>query len=168
MRAEIGHPLRLRRHRRVGWLRRELVIRDEEIADAVERARRLVGLPAHLLDADPTHLPRGQRKLAAIAGALALEPAVLVLDEPRVSLDAPARSALRHLLHRLRERGTAVVIVEHDLDLWPRRGRGHPGRAGPRRRQRQPARGVRASAASRSWPGARVPPREEAAGCRPD
>jgi energy-coupling factor transporter ATP-binding protein EcfA2 len=74
-------------------------------------------VPDELLDDDPTHLSRGHRKLVAIAGALALEPAVLVLDEPRVSLDAPARSALRHLLHQLREQGTAVVLVEHDLDL---------------------------------------------------
>lgn len=117
VRAEVGHPLRLRRHRRTGWFRRELIITDDEIADAVERACRLVGLPAELMDADPTHLSRGHRKLVAIAGALALDPAVLILDEPRVSLDAPARTALRHLLHQLRERGTAVVIVEHDLDL---------------------------------------------------
>ena len=117
VREEIAHPLRLRRFRRRGWLRWERAITDDTIAEAVERARRLVGLPTELMDADPTQLSRGHRKLVAIACALALEPAVLVLDEPRASLDAPARSALRHLLHQLRENGTAVVVVEHDLDL---------------------------------------------------
>lgn len=114
---EIGHPLRLRRMPRRGWWRREVVFDDEDIAEAVEQAHRLVGLPEVLLDADPTQLSRGHRKLVAIAGALALKPRILVLDEPRASLDAPARSKLRHMLHRLRETGTAVVIVEHDLDL---------------------------------------------------
>lgn len=118
VREEIAHALRLRSRRRKGrWFRGQVVISDEEIAETVERVRALVGISDELMDADPTHLSRGHRKLVAIAGALVLDPVVLVLDEPRVSLDAPARTALRHLLHRLRERGTAVVIVEHDLDL---------------------------------------------------
>ncbi|MDN5856510.1 MAG: ATP-binding cassette domain-containing protein, partial [Actinomycetia bacterium] len=75
VRGEIAYALRLRRFRRVGWLRRQLVRTEEEIADAVERARRVVGLPETLMDADPTHLSRGHRKLVAIAGALALQPA---------------------------------------------------------------------------------------------
>lgn len=115
--AEIAFPLRQRQFRRSGWFRSEKVISDEHITEAVERARSLVGLPPELLDSDPTQLSKGHRKLVAIAEALALQPAVLVLDEPRVSLDAPARAALRHLLHQLREQGTAVVMVEHDLDL---------------------------------------------------
>lgn len=115
--AEIAFPLRQRQYRRRGWFRREKVISDEHITEAVERCRSLVGLPGDLLDSDPTRLSKGHRKLVAIAEALVLDPAVLVLDEPRVSLDAPARAALRHLLHRLRDRGTAVVMVEHDLDL---------------------------------------------------
>ena len=115
--AEIAFPLRQRQHRRSGWFRREKVLSDEQIAESVERARQLVGLPGELLESDPTRLSKGHRKLVAIAEALVLEPAVLILDEPRVSLDAPARSALRHLLHQLRDQGTAVVLVEHDLDL---------------------------------------------------
>lgn len=115
--AEIAFPLQQRQFRRSGWFRREKVISDEYITEAVDRARSLVGLPSELMDSDPTQLSKGHRKLVAIAEALALQPAVLVLDEPRVSLDAPARSALRHLLHQLREQGTAVVMVEHDLDL---------------------------------------------------
>ncbi|WP_026820585.1 ABC transporter ATP-binding protein [Arthrobacter castelli] len=117
VRQEIGDALHRRRKRRAGWFKREVVISDEQISDAVDRAVELVGLPPELMDQDPTHLSRGHRKLVAIAGALVLDPAVLILDEPRVSLDAPARAALRRLLHQLRDRGTAVVIVEHDLDL---------------------------------------------------
>ncbi|GAB3519855.1 ABC transporter ATP-binding protein [Arthrobacter monumenti] len=117
VREEIGDALRRRRIRRRGWFKREVVISDGQIAEAVDRAVELVGIPAGLMDQDPTHLSRGHRKLVAIASALVLDPAVLILDEPRVSLDAPARAALRRLLHELRDRGTAVVIVEHDLDL---------------------------------------------------
>ncbi|GAB2734488.1 energy-coupling factor transporter ATPase [Salinifilum aidingensis] len=117
VRGEISHALRRRSVRRRGWFRREVVLGEEQIAESVQRARELAGVPEELLESDPTQLSRGLRKLVAIAGALALDPAVLVLDEPRVSLDAPARATLRHLLHRLRDRGTAVVMVEHDLDL---------------------------------------------------
>lgn len=117
VREEISFPLRQRKTRRTGWFRRETVYSDTDIAEAVERARALAGIPHEVLESDPTRLSRGHRKLVAIASALVLDPAVLVLDEPRVSLDAPARAALRHLLHRLRDRGTAVVLVEHDLDL---------------------------------------------------
>lgn len=117
VRDEIGDALRRRRKRRTGWFKREVVISDEQITEAVDWAVELVGIPPELMDQDPTHLSRGHRKLVAIAGALVLDPSVLILDEPRVSLDAPARAALRRLLHQLRDRGTAVVIVEHDLDL---------------------------------------------------
>ncbi|MHA6798283.1 ABC transporter ATP-binding protein [Bounagaea algeriensis] len=114
---EISYALRQHRVRKRGWFRREIVLSDEQISAAVQWARELAGVPEELLQSDPTQLSRGLRKLVAIAGALALDPAVLVLDEPRVSLDAPARETLHRLLHRLRDRGTAVVMVEHDLDL---------------------------------------------------
>jgi len=116
---EIGHPLQLRRYERTGWFGfgRRARHGPDQVAERVEEARRLVGLPEELMEHDPTHLSHGQRKLVTIAAALALQAEVLVLDEPRVGLDAPARAALRRLLLRLREQGTAVVVVEHDLDL---------------------------------------------------
>ncbi|WP_432067519.1 energy-coupling factor ABC transporter ATP-binding protein [Streptomyces sp. C10-9-1] len=66
----------------------------------------------------PTHLlSYGQRKRAAIAGAVAMRPRVLVLDEPTAGLDPHGQERLLDLLGRLREGGTTVVMATHDVDL---------------------------------------------------
>ncbi|WP_132059268.1 energy-coupling factor ABC transporter ATP-binding protein [Halorussus amylolyticus] len=64
-------------------------------------------------------LSGGERERVAIAGALAMEPTHLVLDEPFTGLDAPARESVVERLRALREAGTGVVVVTHDLrDVW--------------------------------------------------
>jgi len=66
----------------------------------------------------PTHLLSfGQRKRVAIAGALALRPQVLVLDEPAAGLDPAGVTALLETLEELRSAGTAIVASTHDVDL---------------------------------------------------
>ncbi|RAY11246.1 ABC transporter ATP-binding protein [Actinomadura craniellae] len=66
----------------------------------------------------PTHLLSfGQRKRAAIAGALALRPAVLILDEPTAGLDPGGVEALLGTLDRLQAGGTTIVAATHDVDL---------------------------------------------------
>jgi cobalt/nickel transport system ATP-binding protein len=72
---------------------------------------------AHLGDR-PTHLlSYGQRKRAAIAGAVAMRPRVLILDEPTAGLDPHGQERLLEVLARLREAGTTVVMATHDVDL---------------------------------------------------
>ncbi|WP_350347479.1 ATP-binding cassette domain-containing protein [Agromyces sp. G08B096] len=74
-----------------------------------------VGL-ADLADRRPAELSGGQRQRAAIARALAADPAVLLLDEPFASLDAEAVPEIRRLLRdRLVETGTSAIIVSHDV-----------------------------------------------------
>ena len=91
----------------------------------------LADRPAHLLSF-------GQRKRVAIAGALALRPAVLVLDEPTAGLDPAGVEALLTTLEELRAAGTTIVASTHDVDLAHRwadevavlaDGRLHAGRA---------------------------------------
>jgi len=62
-------------------------------------------------------LPFGQQRLLELARALALEPTVLLLDEPAAGLSLLERIALRQLLLRVRRDGTSILLVEHDLDL---------------------------------------------------
>ncbi|MFD6347671.1 energy-coupling factor ABC transporter ATP-binding protein [Streptomyces roseolus] len=66
----------------------------------------------------PTHLlSYGQRKRAAIAGAVAMRPRVLIMDEPTAGLDPHGQERLLETLGRLRAAGTTVVMATHDVDL---------------------------------------------------
>ncbi|MGY1855152.1 ABC transporter ATP-binding protein [Modestobacter sp. SYSU DS0290] len=103
VREEIA--LSLRRRKRTG-----------ELDARVEIARRLVGLPADLLDADPILLPSAHRRLVALAAALVVEPSVVVLDAPFSGLGPEARHRLVATVRELRRRGTAVLLTEHDVD----------------------------------------------------
>jgi len=63
------------------------------------------------------HLSFGQKKRVCIAGVLAMEPEVLLLDEPMAGLDAPMQAELETLLDRLAASGVTIVLSTHDVDL---------------------------------------------------
>ena len=87
-----------------------------EVRRRVAQALELVGA-AHLAER-PTHqLSYGERKRVALAGAVAMRPAVLLLDEPTAGLDPCGQAALLAALARLEEWGTTVVMATHDVDL---------------------------------------------------
>ena len=66
----------------------------------------------------PTDLPYGRRRLVAIARAVALNPSVLLLDEPAAGLSATEREELSNLLRQLsRDWGMGILLIEHDLEL---------------------------------------------------
>jgi len=88
-----------------------LGIRGLELAGRVDHALDLVGL-RDLADRPPHHLSYGQRRRAAIATVLAMEPQILVLDEPTSNLDPAARRELVELLQRL---DVTILTVTHDL-----------------------------------------------------
>lgn len=89
---------------------------DEQLADELlERA----GL-AHLSRAHPSRLSGGEQRRVAIAAALAQQPALLVLDEPTVGLDARRRRAVLDLLDEASRRGCAVLVATHDPELTAR------------------------------------------------
>lgn len=88
--------------------------------EAKERARKAMndmGLDLKLLDRNPFRLSGGQMRKAAIASVLAMEPDVVVLDEPTATLDPISRAELIALLVRLcREQGRTIIIVTHRMD----------------------------------------------------
>lgn len=92
-----------------------LGVPSEEIAHRVDAALEAVGM-SEFAQADPADLSGGQRQRVAIAGALAMEPEVLILDEPAAMLDAHGRQAIQRVLRGLSERGITIVHITHFMD----------------------------------------------------
>lgn len=89
----------------------------EEIDRRVRQAAGLVGLPEELLDKSPFELSGGQKRRVAIAGVMAMEPKVLILDEPTAGLDPRGREAILAQLRQYhRARGNTVILVSHSME----------------------------------------------------
>jgi branched-chain amino acid transport system permease protein len=88
---------------------------ERAIRRSAEEFLALVGLDA-VADRPAADLPFGQQRLLEIARALALEPDLLLLDEPMAGLSGGEREDLARLLRRLRAGGMAIVLVEHDVE----------------------------------------------------
>ena len=90
---------------------------EAEIARRVERAAAFAGLAPELLDQSPFDLSGGQKRRVAIAGVIAMEPEVLILDEPSAGLDPAGRSSLlQNIRDYHRSTGGTVVLVSHSMD----------------------------------------------------
>jgi oligopeptide/dipeptide ABC transporter ATP-binding protein len=88
----------------------------DEIRRRVTGALERVGLDATVLERTPGQISGGQRQRVSIARALAVEPRLLICDEPVSALDASTRNHVLRLLHELRTSlGLAIVIISHDL-----------------------------------------------------
>jgi energy-coupling factor transport system ATP-binding protein len=88
-----------------------------EVDDAVAGALEAVGLPAASFGArHPYSLSGGEQRRLALAGVLAMRPALLLLDEPFVSLDPASRRDLQAILGDLRASGMGLVLATHDID----------------------------------------------------
>jgi energy-coupling factor transport system ATP-binding protein len=96
---------------------RQVGMSAAKVARVVDEALRLVGLPLEQFgQRDPFSMSGGQMRRAALAGVLAMEPSILVLDEPSAGLDGAGRAELYALLGQLRaERQTTILLVSHDM-----------------------------------------------------
>lgn len=88
--------------------------------DALERAKdalKLVGISESYYERSPFDLSGGEKRRVAIAGILALNPEVLVLDEPTAGLDPLNAKSMMSLFKTIHERGTTIILVTHDMDI---------------------------------------------------
>lgn len=96
---------------------RNMGLDEQEIDRRVRSAAAFAGLGEDLLEKSPFDLSGGQKRRVAIAGVIAMEPEVLILDEPSAGLDpAGRRSLLENIRTYHKERGTTVVMVSHSMD----------------------------------------------------
>ena len=90
---------------------------EEEIRERVLHAAQCVGLDEALLEKSPFELSGGEKRRAAIAGVMAMEPRVLILDEPTAGLDPRGRERVLEMIRQYRrEHNTTVLLVSHSME----------------------------------------------------
>ena len=90
---------------------------EDEATQRAARALKQVGLPADIAKKSPLELSGGQKRRVAIAGILAMDPQILVLDEPTAGLDPSGTAVMMELFQSLnRQFGKTILIVTHDME----------------------------------------------------
>ena len=101
----------------VGFGPRNQGLSPEEIKERVSQAVELVGLSKDVLNRSPFDLSGGQMRRVAIAGVLAMNPRVLILDEPTAGLDPGGRDEILLKIRELhRQKGITVILVSHSME----------------------------------------------------
>ena len=96
---------------------RNMGLDEAEIARRVEEAAAFTGLDKALLDRSPFELSGGQKRRVAIAGVMAMEPRILVLDEPAAGLDPEGRDTILSQIRNYHKKtGVTVVLVSHSME----------------------------------------------------
>jgi len=88
----------------------------EEVEKRVKEALKKVGLNEEIFGCSPFSLSGGQKRRVALAGILALDPDILILDEPTAGLDAGGRRQVTHIIREFhRRRGKTVILISHNM-----------------------------------------------------
>ncbi len=96
---------------------RNLGLAKEEVDQRAREALKQVGLKEKYWDQSPFELSGGQKRRVAIAGVLAMDPKVLILDEPTAGLDPKGRDEILEEIRQLhKERGMSIVLVSHSME----------------------------------------------------
>jgi len=92
-------------------------LKPEEIDRRVREAAKLVGLTEQQLEVSPFDLSGGQKRRVAIAGVIAMEPEVLILDEPTAGLDPASRAGILENIEAYRQkRNATIMMVSHSMN----------------------------------------------------
>ena len=90
---------------------------DKETDRRIKETAKMVGLTPEILDKSPFELSGGQKRRVAIAGVMAMEPKVLILDEPASGLDPKGRDQILGLIREYHEQtGNTVLLVSHSME----------------------------------------------------
>lgn len=90
---------------------------EAEIDKRVKEAANFVGLKSKYLEKSPFDLSGGEKRRAAIAGVMAMQPEVLIMDEPTAGLDPKGRDRILSMLKEYREEtGSTVLLVSHSME----------------------------------------------------
>ena len=104
-------------YRDIAFGPKNMGLSGEALDRRIREAARFAGLSEDKLEQSPFALSGGQKRRVAIAGVIAMEPEVLVLDEPSAGLDPRGREALlEHIRAYHQERGNTVVLVSHSME----------------------------------------------------
>ncbi len=97
---------------------RNMGLPEEEVKARTERAADFVRLDRALLQRSPFDLSGGQKRRCAVAGVLAMQPEILILDEPTAGLDPAGRDAMISLIRAYRQNtGATVIFVTHSMEI---------------------------------------------------
>ena len=100
----------------IGYGLKKMDIAKEDHDKLIRQAAEKVGLTDRELDASPFELSGGQKRRAAMAGVLVMNPGILVLDEPASGLDPRGRHEMFSIIKGLRDSGTTIILVSHNMD----------------------------------------------------
>lgn len=92
-----------------------LNVQQPELSRRIDLALAAVSM-SEVAEDDPAELSGGQRQLISIAGILAMQPEILILDEPGSMLDVQGRAQINHIIRELNERGMTVVLITHFME----------------------------------------------------
>ena len=91
-------------------------VNEDEAKNRAKQSLKMVGLSEDYLDKSPFDLSGGQKRRVAIAGILAMNPDILVLDEPTAGLDPQGTKEMMDLFQKINKIGKTVIIVTHDMN----------------------------------------------------
>jgi ABC-type cobalt transport system, ATPase component len=91
-------------------------INEDEAIEMAKKVLKMVGLDESYLEKSPFDLSGGQKRRVAIAGILAMDPDILILDEPTAGLDPQGAKEMLNLFKKINQTGKTVILVSHDMD----------------------------------------------------